>query len=81
MPEAELVALKPVVLKASIADLVSRPGVRVNCGVCGEEIINERELRRGDQVLCRACAEAAYYEPLESALGWPSTIRVCAVAV
>ena len=37
------------------------PGVRVNCTVCGEEIINEREVWRKDMPLCQACAGPAYY--------------------
>jgi hypothetical protein len=29
--------------------------------VCGEEIINEREVHRAGDVLCRGCAGEAYY--------------------
>jgi formylmethanofuran dehydrogenase subunit E len=35
--------------------------VRVNCDVCGEEIMNERELHREGLTLCRACAADSYY--------------------
>jgi formylmethanofuran dehydrogenase subunit E len=52
---------QPVVLNQSIEAIFSRPGIRTVCGVCGEEIINEREVQREGQVLCRACAGEAYY--------------------
>ncbi len=50
-----------VTLDLSLAELISRPGVRVNCAVCGEEIINEREIMVNGETLCRACAGEGYY--------------------
>lgn len=61
MPDAELLSLSHVVLTRSIAELVSRPGVRANCAVCGEEIINEREIVVNGQALCVSCAHGGYY--------------------
>lgn len=61
MPDAELLTIQPVILTPSIAAIVSRPGVRVNCTHCGEEIINERELLVAGQIVCRACAGHGYY--------------------
>jgi len=37
---------------------------RVVCAGCGEGINFRREVIRGDQTLCRACAGERYYEPL-----------------
>jgi len=48
-------------LAAEYADIVSSPGVWTNCQVCGEEIINEREVVLEDSVLCRSCAGFSYY--------------------
>lgn len=62
MPDDELLFVQEVALKTPVAEIVSRPVVRTNCDRCGEEIINERELCRDGQVLCRACAEGGYYE-------------------
>lgn len=62
MPDEEMFTITEVHLAVSIAEIVSRPGVRVNCDVCGEEIMNEREVRKNGQVLCKACASNAYYE-------------------
>lgn len=61
MPDDELLTLETVTLTTPIKQIVSRPGVRVNCDTCGEEIINEREIRIGEQVLCRSCAGGGYY--------------------
>ncbi len=61
MPDEEMFTLAEVTLNTSIEAILSRPGVRVDCDVCGEEIINEREVIRGGLTLCRACAEGGYY--------------------
>ncbi len=65
MPDAELLTVAPVTLTTPIAEIVSRPGVRVNCAHCGEEIINEREVKVGERSLCRACAGQSYSLPLQ----------------
>jgi hypothetical protein len=50
-----------VTLTTPIEAIVSRPGIRVNCDVCGEEIMNERETHHEGLILCRACAGHSYY--------------------
>ncbi len=62
MPDEEMFTVTEVHLAVSIAEIISRPGVRVNCDMCGEEIMNEREVRKNGQALCKACASTAYYE-------------------
>jgi formylmethanofuran dehydrogenase subunit E len=61
IPAEELFDLHPVHLVVPIREIVSRPGIRVDCDLCGEEIINEREIHRDGLTLCRACAGPAYY--------------------
>lgn len=73
MPDGELLSFAWVELAKPLAAIVSRAGARVNCGMCGEEIINEREVvRRGQaqcqsqaqcrsQTLCQSCAGGGYY--------------------
>ena len=42
------------------------PPLRVAlCTVCGEEILDCKEVESGGQILCLACAGPAYYTPLE----------------
>jgi formylmethanofuran dehydrogenase subunit E len=66
MPDAELLTITPITLTTPVAQIVSRPGVRTNCAICGEEVINEREVWVHAQPLCQACAGPAYYTPVES---------------
>jgi formylmethanofuran dehydrogenase subunit E len=61
MPDEELLTIQEVRLLSSVKDLVSRPGVRVNCTLCSEEIINQREVTRYGMVLCLPCAGSSYY--------------------
>lgn len=66
MPDDLMFSVTPVRLNTPIQAIISRAGVRVNCAVCGEEIINEREIRRDGQVLCQACAGQGYYQPVQA---------------
>lgn len=61
MPAEEMFTITVVQLATSIEAIVSRPGLRVNCDVCGEEIMNEREAHYEGLTLCRACAGNSYY--------------------
>jgi formylmethanofuran dehydrogenase subunit E len=61
MPDEEMLTVTKVQLTTPVEAIVSRPGMRVNCDVCGEEIMNEREVKRSGMTVCRACAEMPYY--------------------
>jgi len=61
MPNEEMFTIAGVQLVIPVETIVSRPGVRVDCDVCGEEIMNEREVRQNGLVCCRACAGTPYY--------------------
>ena len=65
MPDAELLLIQQVELIRPVTEIVSRPGVRVNCAVCNEEIINQREVLRNGLVLCQSCAQTGYYRSRE----------------
>lgn len=61
MPYDELLRVEHVSLNFDLARLIGKPGVRVSCEVCGEEIINGREVVHNGQSLCRGCQGNAYY--------------------
>jgi formylmethanofuran dehydrogenase subunit E len=61
MPDEEMFTVQEVALVKSVAKILSRPGLRVNCDMCGEEIMNEREIRQNGMTLCRSCVGMAYY--------------------
>lgn len=82
MPIDELFTVQEVALTRPIQEIVSRPGVRVSCDVCGEEIINEREIYQHHRTLCRGCATHAYYQPVLSTAGvWSSFSAVTVQAL
>lgn len=60
MPAEELLSACEVKLLVDLKKLISKPGVRVNCSVCEEEILNRREVIRDDKVLCISCADGGY---------------------
>jgi len=62
MPDDELLTAVPVTLTVDLEAVISRPGRRVNCQVCGEEILNEREVIYDGSIFCQACAGGAYYQ-------------------
>jgi formylmethanofuran dehydrogenase subunit E len=62
MPDEKILIIQDVCLNTPIKQIVSRPGIRVNCDVCGEEIMNARELLRDGSILCQTCAGQGYYQ-------------------
>ena len=65
IPDELLLDWQRVTLTVPIKQMVSQPGRRVICEICGEEIINEREVIREGTVLCRPCAGDTYFYFLE----------------
>lgn len=63
MPDAELMRVEEVALTLDVAALIGRPGLRVPCARCGEEIMNGRERLVEGEAICRRCAgEGSYYD-------------------
>jgi formylmethanofuran dehydrogenase subunit E len=63
MPDEEMFTAVEVRLSPSVKEIISRPGVRVDCDLCGEEVTNEREVHQNGKTLCRACSGNSYYQP------------------
>lgn len=61
LPFDELFVAREVALNLSLKAIISKPGVRVTCAVCGEEIVNEREISVNHQTLCQSCAGESYW--------------------
>jgi len=62
MPDDQMLIVQDVTLNVPLEKIVSRPGLRVNCDMCGEEIMNEREVHHDGLTLCRACTGGGYYQ-------------------
>ena len=61
MPVSELYIVEHICLDMPLTKIMSRPGVKVVCERCNEEIINGREIVNGGSILCSACAGNGYY--------------------
>ena len=65
MSDTDLLAVEQVRLSISLEELLSKPGIRVICDACGEEVLNEREVVLEGAILCRSCAGQSYYHSTE----------------
>lgn len=66
MPDNELLRVESVRLTLDLAGLISEPGKRATCQVCGEGINNGREVVRDGQAVCRSCAGESYFTPVDT---------------
>ena len=64
MSDEDMMTAQEVSLSTSVERIISRPGLRINCDVCGEEIMNEREVLRDGMKLCCTCSGNGYYRPV-----------------
>lgn len=64
MPDDDLFTAQRVKVELPPEEFPGYKGERVTCEACGEGINFRREVRRGEKILCRACAGEKYYEPL-----------------
>jgi len=65
MADADLFDVQWVKVALGPEEFPGYKGERVTCAQCGEGVNFKREVRRGDKVLCRACAGERYYERIE----------------
>jgi len=63
MREEDLFDLQWVKVELPPEEFPGYKGKRVVCEKCGEGINFKREVRRGGQLFCRACAGESYYQP------------------
>jgi formylmethanofuran dehydrogenase subunit E len=61
----ELFMLQAVRLNLDLDTIVGKPGLRVNCSQCGEEILNQRGMAENGQTICRSCADKSYWSLME----------------
>ena len=63
MPSTELLIAREVTLALDLAAIVGKPGMRITCSACGEEVLNQRIVMENEQPLCRSCAGEKYWTP------------------
>jgi len=64
IPDFDLLSIKDVSISILKWDLPGLPERKVMCAVCGEMIFDGREKIKDGRILCRPCAEGAYYRIL-----------------
>ncbi len=64
IPDDLLLDWQNVELTTPIKQIIGQAGKRADCEICGEEIINQREVIREGTVLCKSCAGESYFRPL-----------------
>lgn len=79
MPDVELFDLQNVRVVISDFDKPGHPLRRVECVRCGEGINDGREIVRAGETLCRACANNAYYERVDTSASFPHPLRLLPV--
>ena len=57
----DLLEVREVEMNLDVQAIVGKPGNRVNCAKCGEEILNQREVLRDGEMLCLSCAGDSYW--------------------
>ena len=62
--DEKLLAHAWVDLELSLSAIVGKKGVRVNCDICGEEVLNGREHASAGRLICSHCGGQSYYRPV-----------------
>lgn len=62
MSDEELFECEDVKIEIPEQDMPGRPIKRVRCDKCGEYVQDMREVYSGGKLLCKACADGAYYK-------------------
>lgn len=61
MPDDDLFASREVKVDIPEEDMPGRPTRRIKCEKCGEHVQDNRDIKIDGRLLCRACAQGAYY--------------------
>ncbi len=62
MPDEELFEWKEVEVRIPEEDMPGRPLRRIKCNKCGEYVQDKRDVTIDGKLLCKACANGAYYK-------------------
>lgn len=61
MPDHELLNIREVRVTVPRLDLPGKPHRKETCSMCGERIFDGREVIAKGNIVCKSCAEGAYY--------------------
>ncbi|MFZ3130573.1 MAG: FmdE family protein [Desulfosporosinus sp.] len=60
----QLFKFEPVTVDIKPEDLPGRPTRKAKCEICHEKIMDGRDVRKDGKVLCKVCANEAYYQKI-----------------
>jgi formylmethanofuran dehydrogenase subunit E len=66
MPDEVLFNIQRVRVDVPFHDMPGPSRFKAACQRCGQVVRDKKEILKGGQVLCRPCAQGAYFSPLES---------------
>ena len=61
LPDEVIYRWQEVRVDIPLCDLPGKPRHITNCDSCGEQVLDGREVVKGDRTLCRACSQGTYY--------------------
>jgi formylmethanofuran dehydrogenase subunit E len=61
IPNEELLISREVTLTVDLTAILGKPGTRTTCCLCGEEVLNQREVMKDGQPMCKGCAGERYW--------------------
>jgi formylmethanofuran dehydrogenase subunit E len=65
--DRDLFKAEPIEVVIPSEDLPGRPVRSVVCSACGEKVMDARDISVGGRLVCRPCAEGAYYTKTDPA--------------
>jgi formylmethanofuran dehydrogenase subunit E len=65
MPDEVLFDVKQVRVEVPFHDMPGPSRFKAACERCGQVVRDKKEILRGGRVLCRPCAQGAYFSPLD----------------
>jgi formylmethanofuran dehydrogenase subunit E len=60
----ELFRIQWVNVEIKPEDMPGKPTMKAVCSKCGEQIVDNRHVLSGADILCRCCADGGYYTPV-----------------
>lgn len=79
IPDELLFHWQQVELTVPAKQIIGQAGKRISCEMCGEEIINQREVMHDGAAICKSCAGGSYFHYSEPSaalhLAKPSVIQ------
>ena len=62
VPDEEMFTVTRINIRYRPEDLPGKPLDAMTCPICGEEVIDGRQVEKDGAFMCKACAGTAYYE-------------------